>query len=133
MIKNIIQTKSTWIPFLLMTAAVMVIAGDATAQTMVQTYNYQETNTMSSQGNDLIFGVAAAKICTIKDFLFMAVYVLAAIALVVFVIKALFTRFDFKSFFPILGAIFVVAFADLFIQFISSGQAWYCPTIMSTI
>lgn len=121
----------SWLPLLVMTSLAVFIAGDALAQQMVQTYDYNETNQMNPQGNDLIFGVAAYQLCRIKNFLFMAVYVLASIAFVIFAVKALFTKFEFKQFFPILGAIFIVAFADLFVQFMSSGQAWYCPTLMS--
>lgn len=122
----------TWLPMIGMLASALLIAGDAVAQQMVQSYDYTETNQINPQGNDLIFGVAAYQLCRIKNFLFMAVYILAAIAFVVFAVKALFTKFEFKQFFPILGAIFIVAFSDLFIQFMSSGQAWYCPTLMST-
>lgn len=116
--------------FIILGAFAAIVLGDsAIAQTVTQ----QSTNTMNAQGNNLIFGVAAYQICTIKNFLFMAVYVLAAIAFVVFAVVALFTKFEFKRFFPIIGAIFVVAFADLFIQFMSAGQAWYCPTMMNQL
>jgi hypothetical protein len=115
---------------LALTALVLTCAGQADAQQLVQQYNYQETAGQVPQGNTLIFGVAAYQLCTIKTFLFMGVYILAAIAFVVFAVKALFTKFEFKSFFPILGAIFVVAFADLFIAFIAP-QAYYCPTVLS--
>jgi hypothetical protein len=108
----------------------LVFASDSEAQQLVQQYTYQETPTQVPQGNTLIFGVAAYQLCAIKNFLFMAVYILAAIAFVVFAVKALFTKFEFKSFLPILGAIFVVACADLFIAFIAP-QAYYCPTVLS--
>jgi hypothetical protein len=108
----------------------IAFAASADAQQLVQQYNYQETAGQVPQGNTLIFGVAAYQLCTIKNFLFMGVYILAAIAFVIFAVKALFTRFEFKSFLPILGAIFVVAFADLFIAFIAP-QAYYCPTVLS--
>lgn len=107
-----------------------MLATNADAQQLVQQYTYQETQGQVPQGNNLVFGVAAYQLCTIKNFLFMGVYILAAIAFVVFAVKALFTRFEFKSFFPILGAIFVVAFADLFIAFIAPN-AYYCPTVLS--
>jgi hypothetical protein len=125
------QKLLAWLPLIGSLVFAMLLAGDALAQQMVQGYTYTETNTMNPQGNDLIFGIAAYQLCRIKNFLFMAVYVLAAIAFVVFAVKALFTKFEFKSFLPILGAVFIVAFSDLFIQFVSSGQAWYCPTLTS--
>lgn len=117
---------------LIAAAFTMFFPMEALANTApVNNYSYQETQQMRANGNDLIFGVAAYKLCSIKNFMFMAVYILAAIAFVIFAIKALFTKFDFKSFLPIIGAIFVVAFADLFIYFMASEQAWFCPTIMS--
>lgn len=77
-----------------------------------------------------LFGVAAQKICEIKTFLFAIVYVFAAIAFVVFSVRALFAKFEMKQFFPIIGAIFLVASADLFIAWIAS-DAYYCPTTFS--
>lgn len=121
---------SRWPIFALGVVAVCVFAQDATAQSLVQGYTYQETQPIRPAENRLIFGVAAYQLCQIKNFLFMAVYILAAIAFVLFAIKALFTKFEFRSFFPILGAIFVVAFSDLFIAFIAPN-AWYCPTTLS--
>lgn len=109
--------------------ALGILANDVQAQNLVQGYSYQETQATRPGGNNLIFGVAAYQLCQIKSFLFMAVYVLAAIAFVVFAVKALFTKFEFRSFFPIIGAIFVVAFADLLIAFIAPN-AWYCPTVL---
>ena len=91
-------------------------------------YGYQETG--STGGNPLIFGVAAFKICQIKTFLFAGVYILGAIAFVIFAIRALFTKFEIKQFLPILGALFVVASADLFIYWMSE-DAFFCPTAMS--
>lgn len=122
-------TKRTVSLLALATLAVL-FAGNADAQQLVQQYTYQETPGQVPQGNNLVFGVAAYQLCTVKNFLFMGVYILAAIAFVIFAVKALFTRFEFKSFFPILGAIFVVAFADLFIAFIAPN-AYYCPTVLS--
>lgn len=90
-------------------------------------YTYQETGQSESP---LLFGFAAHKICQIKSGLFAVVYVLGAIAFVVFAIRALFTKFEFKHFIPILGALFIVASADLFIYWISE-DAWYCPTALS--
>ena len=37
-----------------------------------------------------------------------------------------------KQFIPIIGAIFIVASADLFIAWIST-DAFYCPTTLSTM
>lgn len=115
-------------------AAVLVaaFAQDGWAQNLIQGYSYQETPATQPGSNTLVFGVAAYQLCQIKNFLFMAVYVLAAIAFVVFAVKALFTKFEFRSFFPIIGAIFVVAFSDLLIAFIAPN-AWYCPTVLGQI
>lgn len=96
----------------------------------VQSWTYQEVNPHTN--NPLIFGVAAFKICQIKSFLFSAVYILGAIAFVLFALRALFTKFEIKQFLPILGALFVVATADLFIAFMSDS-AYYCPTVLETI
>lgn len=91
-------------------------------------YTYQETH--STAGTPLLFGVAAYKICQIKTFLFAGVYVLGAIAFVIFAIRALFTKFEMKHFVPILGALFIVASADLFIYWMSE-DAYFCPTALS--
>jgi len=93
---------------------------------------YSYTETAPSQ-QPLLFGVAAYKICQIKSFLFAAVYVLGAIAFVIFAIRALFTKFELKHFVPILGALFIVATADLFISWMTT-DAYFCPstfTVMS--
>jgi hypothetical protein len=101
--------------------------GQPPAYNPVPGYTYQET--YQSTGTPLLFGVAAAKICEIKNFLFAGVYVLGAIAFVIFAIRALFTKFELKQFVPIIGALFVVASADLFIYWMSE-DAFFCPTIM---
>lgn len=95
----------------------------------VSGYTYRETAPQAQ--NPLIFGVAAFKICQIKNFLFAGVYILGAIAFVVFAIRALFTKFEMKHFIPIIGALFVVATADLFIYWMSE-DAYFCPTSLST-
>ena len=93
-----------------------------------QGYTYQQTGQMS--GQPTLFGVAAFKICQIKSFLFAGVYILGAIAFVIFAIRALFTKFEMKHFIPILGALFVVGTADLFIYWMSE-DAYFCPTTLS--
>ena len=119
------------IPCLALAAVILALASqDAFAQNMVQGYSYQETQNAHADTGPLVFGLATYKLCQIKNFLFMAVYVLAAIAFVFFAVKALFTKFEFRAFMPIVGAIFVVAFADLLIAFIAPN-AWYCPTTLS--
>ena len=90
-------------------------------------YTYQET--YQTSGTPLIFGVAANKICQIKNFLFAGVYVLGSIAFVIFAIRALFTKFEMKQFVPIIGALFIVASADLFIYWMSE-DAFFCPTTL---
>jgi hypothetical protein len=102
-------------------------AGQGQVYAPAQTYGYQETYQV--QGTPLLFGVAANKICQIKNFLFAGVYVLGAIAFVIFAVRALFTKFEMKQFIPIIGALFVVASADLFIYWISE-DAYFCPTTL---
>lgn len=130
------QTKqlATFALALLAGAALIAAPDLAHAQTYAQqvytpaqTYGYQETYQV--QGTPLIFGVAANKICQIKNFLFAGVYVLGAIAFVIFAVRALFTKFEMKHFIPIIGALFVVASADLFIYWISE-DAYFCPTTL---
>lgn len=109
-------------------ALMLLAAGAATAQHLVPGYTYTEVNPARHEA--LIFGVASFKLCQIKTFFFQAVYILSALAFVAFAIKALFTKFEPKVFLQILGAIFVVASADLFIAFMSN-DAFYCPTALS--
>lgn len=115
-------------------AAMLTLVATAAIGQVDQSVTYTEVPaaTQVTGGNDVILSVAAYKICQIKNFLFAAVYVLSAIAFVIFAIRALFTKFEIKQFLPILGAIFVVATADLFIAFFSD-QAYYCPTIFSQL
>lgn len=91
---------------------------------------YQDRAPAPAPPAPLLFGVAAQKICEVKTFLFAGVYILGAIAFVVFAVRALFTKFEMKQFLPIIGAIFVVATADLFIAWIAT-DAYYCPTAFS--
>jgi hypothetical protein len=111
--------------------ALTILAFMAPSAAFAQTYTYVEAPGYAAAGQPLLFGVAAFKICQIKSFLFAAVYVLAAIALVLFAVRALFTKFEIKQFLPILGAVFVVATADLFIAFVST-DAFYCPSTLSS-
>ncbi len=101
--------------------------GQGQAYMPAQNYTYQETYHASR--TPLLFGVAANKICQIKSFLFAGVYVLGSIAFVIFAVRALFTKFEMKHFIPIIGALFVVASADLFIYWISE-DAYFCPTTL---
>lgn len=131
------MTSKTFIrmlPSLALAAAVLAIGTqDGWAQqALTQGYTYQDTPGAQPGGNTLVLGVAAYQLCQIKNFLFMAVYILAAIAFVVFAVKALFTKFQFSAFLPIIGAIFVVAFSDLLIAFIAPN-AWYCPTTLGQL
>lgn len=111
-------------------ALIFFAAGSAMAQGYVQSYNYSEIQTQTS--DPVIFGVAYYKLCEIKNFLFSAVYILGAIAFVIFALKSLFTKFEIKHFVPILGALFIVASADLIIAFMSPN-AFYCPTAFSQL
>lgn len=93
----------------------------------VTDYTYQETQRTNQP---LLFGFATYKLCEIKSALFAIIYILGAIAFVVFAIRALFTKFDLKHFVPIIGSLFIVATADLVIYWISE-DAWFCPTAFS--
>ena len=122
-------------PLLLGALAIALMAHSAEAQNLVQGYTFSETqSTPANQytGNNLIFGVAAYQMCQIKNFFVMTAYILAAIAFVVFAIRALFTKFQFNAFFPVIAGVFIIAFSDLFIAFIAP-QAWYCPTVISQL
>ena len=113
-------------------AALLAVAASSPALAQLAPgYTYSEVRTGSSS-DALIFGFAAYKICQIKTFLFMAVYVLGAIAFVIFAIGALFTKFEMKQFIPILGALFIVGTADLLVSFFSPA-AFYCPTVFSQL
>ena len=105
------------------------LADTTDAQTFVQGVQSQDRNPVQGTGNEALFGVAAFKVCQVKTFLFILAYVLAAIGLVVFAIRALFGGFEMGKFLPIIGGVFIIAFADLFIAFISNGQAYYCPSV----
>lgn len=127
------KTFARALPSLALAAVLVALfANDSVAQTLTQGYTYQETEGTRPGSNTLVMGVAAYQLCQIKNFLFMAVYILAAMAFVVFAVKALFTKFQFSAFLPIIGAIFVVAFSDLLIAFIAPN-AWYCPTTLGQI
>lgn len=132
-----LSTRNTTILFLAALAgATLAVAPDtALAQATyyadsgyVSGYTYHETTATETP---LLFGVAAYKLCQIKSFLFAGVYVLGAIAFVIFAIRALFTKFEFKHFLPIIGSLFVVASADLFIYWMSE-DAYFCPTTLAT-
>lgn len=116
----------------LLLISIAASADPAFAQQLYQGYNYGEVAPQTYNQTPLIFGVASYKICQLKTFLFAAVYVLGSIAFVIFAIRALFTKFEMKQFIPILGAIFIVASADLFIAWMSS-EAFYCPTTLSAM
>lgn len=116
----------------LVTLGVACLAAPGIAQTYVGGSGYTYTEVHPTMTQPLIFGIAAYKLCQIKSFLFSGVYVLGAIAFVIFAIRALFTKFEFKHFIPIIGALFIVASADLFISWMSS-DAYFCPTAFSMI
>ncbi len=117
-----------YLPYLA-AATLLAAAGPAAAQYMANGYTYQEVAPQT--GDPLLFGVAAYKLCQIKSFMFAGVYILGAIAFVIFAIRALFTKFELKQFVPILAALFIVASADLFIAFMAT-DAFYCPTVLSS-
>lgn len=109
-----------------------IIASEpALAQQLYNGYSMVEAAPQTYGQQPVIFGVAAFKICQLKTFLFAGVYVLASIAFVIFAVRALFTKFEMKHFIPIIGAIFIVASADLFIAWMAT-DAFYCPTTLST-
>ncbi|MFZ3583794.1 hypothetical protein ACOI1H_16695 [Loktanella sp. DJP18] len=116
----------------LLATACLAAADSASAQQIYNGWQATEVAPQSYGETPLLFGVAAFKICQLKTFLFAAVYVLGSIALVIFAIRALFTKFEMKQFIPILGALFIVASADLFIAWMST-DAFYCPTTLSSM
>lgn len=116
----------------LATAFILTAVANPVLAQVTQSYSYTEYAATPGAQDAMVFGFAAYKICQIKSFLFMAVYILGAIAFVIFAIKALFTKFEIKQFLPILGALFIVATADLLVAFFSTS-AFYCPTVFSTL
>eukprot|EP00919_Chromeraceae_sp_WS-2016_P027347 GHVR01064940.1.p1 GENE.GHVR01064940.1~~GHVR01064940.1.p1 ORF type:complete len:134 (+),score=5.78 GHVR01064940.1:3-404(+) len=105
-------------------------AESTAAQQLYNGYSMAESQPQQYGQQPLLFGVAAYKICELKSFLFAAVYVLSSIAFVIFAVRALFTKFEIKQFIPIIGSIFIVASADLFIAWMAT-DAFYCPTTLS--
>lgn len=59
---------------------------------------------------------------TIKDWLFGAVYILGAIGLVLIAISAFLGRFKFAHLISLGGGLFVVAMADLLIDFVTQNN-----------
>lgn len=119
---------------LLATTAILCASAVAAQQGYIAPngYAYAEVPSQHVAQTPLLFGVAAFKICQLKTFLFAGVYILGAIAFVIFAIRALFTKFEAKGFIQILGAIFVVATADLFIAWMSD-DAFFCPTTFTQL
>jgi hypothetical protein len=113
------------------TLAAAILAIAAATPIAAQT-GYTYTEVEPGSGDPILFGYAFYKICQIKTFLFSAVYVLGAIAFVIFAVRALFTKFEMKQFIPIIGALFTVAVADLIIAFVAPN-AFFCPTVFSNL
>ena len=64
----------------------------------------------------------------IKDWLFGVVYVLGAIGLVLIAVSAFLGRFKFQHLIALGGGLFIVAAADLLIDFIAGGNEEDCVT-----
>lgn len=58
---------------------------------------------------------------TIKDWLFRVVYILGAIGLVIIAVSAFLGRFKFAHLIALGGGLFIVAAADLLINFMTAG------------
>ena len=111
-------------PIFLLAAAATILATTAGAQTVDYTVTTQQTNV------PVLFGVAAYKICQIKDFVFAMFYILSVFAFIVMAVKWVFIKFDIKNLLTIVGGIFILATSDLLIDFISGGGAYYCPSMI---
>ena len=77
--------------------------------------------TSFAEGNDEIFKKSCNMLMTIKKWMFTAVYILGAIGLVLIAISAFVGRFKFAHLISLGGGLFVVAMADLLIDFLTEG------------
>lgn len=64
----------------------------------------------------------------IKDWMFGAVYILGAIGLVIIAVTAFLGRFNFKHLVALAGGLFIVAAADLIIDFMTAGNPESCKS-----
>jgi hypothetical protein len=71
--------------------------------------------------NNAILNDSCDTVSTIKTWIFMVAYILAAIGLVVVAISAFLGRFKFSHLISLGGGLFIVAGADALIAFASSG------------
>ena len=69
---------------------------------------------------------------SIKSWLFGVVYVLGAIGLVLIAVSAFLGRFKFSHLIALGGGLFIVAAADLLIDFITAGSDSSCTTGTTT-
>lgn len=73
-----------------------------------------------------IIDTSCDMLTTIKDWLFGAVYILGAIGLVLIAISAFLGRFKFAHLISLGGGLFVVAMADLLIDFVTQDGTSEC-------
>ena len=70
-----------------------------------------------------IFEKSCSMLTTVKDWLFAVVYVLGAIGLVLIAVSAFLGRFKFAHLISLGGGLFIVAMADVLIDFLVSEGA----------
>jgi len=80
-----------------------------------------------SSSNDIL-NESCGLLDSIKDWLFGVVYVLGAIGLVLIAVSAFLGRFKFAHLIALGGGLFIVAAADLLIDFITAGTAGNCTS-----
>ena len=87
---------------------------------------------MGYAANEEIFEKSCNMLLTIKKWMFTAVYILGAIGLVLIAVSAFVGRFKFAHLISLGGGLFVVAMADLLIDFLTEGTGTVaCSTTTS--
>jgi hypothetical protein len=78
--------------------------------------------------NDEVLSQSCSLLSSIKTWLFGVVYVLGAIGLVLIAVSAFLGRFKFSHLIALGGGLFIVAAADLLIDFVTAGEVDSCST-----
>lgn len=79
-------------------------------------------------GNNVL-GESCGLITSIKTWLFSVVYVLGAIGLVLIAVSAFLGRFKFSHLIALGGGLFIVAAADLLIDFVTASSDTACTGV----
>ncbi len=79
-------------------------------------------------GNNNVLRESCGLLTSIKDWLFGVVYVLGAIGLVLIAVSAFLGRFKFSHLIALGGGLFIVAAADMLIDFVTGGGDQSCTS-----